>query len=293
MTQKRCCAACWGWCFMWRLYLSIASTAKGPSWNYLLYIVGCDITRGLHHICSQMFPFRLILDPKNKDIIPKNKDRIYHAIAKKMTTPSEKNSKKEIKTLPATPLTTPRSIQPRYHPGLRDAILQHDGGFARQLIRKLMGNLQERRCYSEKKMHDTVDMDVDFSEPSFDWGWRTWFWWMKLVIGVVYSFFVWLVLGTFHIKKALKFQLGWLLSTNFHPGFWGHKSKTKIMSQILWRYPGTPSHTDQGGDKDIQVWWKDSDPWKWSLVKYIPLQPRLKFWSCLKIVWVLGAEVWS
>ena len=44
-----------------------------------------------------------------------------------MTTPSEKNSKKEIKTLPATPLTTPRSIQPRYHPGLRDAILQHDG----------------------------------------------------------------------------------------------------------------------------------------------------------------------
>ena len=158
-----------------------------------------------------------------------------------MTTPSEKKQQKRDTDIASHSLnhtsihsTEISSGSPWRNPSTRRS-------FARQLIRKLMGNLQERRCYSEKKMHDTVDMDVDFSEPSFDWGWRTWFWWMKLVIGVVYSFFVWLVLGTFHIKKALKFQLGWLLSTNFHPGFWGHKSKTKIMSQILWRYP-VPLH---------------------------------------------------
>ena len=225
---------------MWRLYLSIASTAKGPSWNYLLYIVGCDITRGLHHICSQMFPFRLILTKKQRHNTKKQRQNIPRHCQKNDNTLRKKQQKRDTDiashSLNHTSIhsTEISSGSPWRNPSTRRS-------FARQLIRKLMGNLQERRCYSEKKMHDTVDMDVDFSEPSFDWGWRTWFWWMKLVIGVVYSFFVWLVLGTFHIKKALKFQLGWLLSTNFHPGFWGHKSKTKIMSQILWRYP-VPLH---------------------------------------------------
>lgn len=138
----------------------------GVMWRLVQYSINCQ--RPIRFVYSRMwyntwFASHLFTNvsfkPKNNDRIPKNKDRIYHAIDKKMTTPSEKAPKKRYIASHSLhhldPSTEISSESPWRNPSTPRS-------FARQLIRKPMG----------WNSWETPRKNVDLSKPWFDWARR-------------------------------------------------------------------------------------------------------------------------